>query len=185
MIRPELVAALTKAREVIAALGLALVGIWIGTRGGYFLLGVGGAVIAFAAAFGLIALRRLRFAQGNAAPGIVEVDEAEIRFLGPRTGGAVSLADLAELRLITMRGRRAWRLKQTDGQALLIPVDASGADRLFDAFSALPGMNTQSLVAALTPPTIPPGSGHALAPQDDGAVIGPIIWRRPARAVLT
>ncbi len=185
MIRPELVAALTKAREVIAALGLALAGLWIATRGGYFLFAVGVAIITVAAAFGLVALRRLRFSQGSAAPGIVEVDEAEIRFLGPRTGGAVSLVDLTELRLITMRGRRVWRLKQADGQALLIPVDANGSERLFDAFAALPGMNSQALVAALAPPLSLPGRSRDLAPQDDAAVIGPIIWRRPARAVLT
>ena len=51
--------------------------------------------------------------------------------------------------MIRLRGNRLWRLKQADGQALLIPVAAAGADRLFDAFATLPGMDTQALVAAL------------------------------------
>jgi hypothetical protein len=46
-----------------------------------------------------------------------------------------SLDELVEIRLLAMRGRRMWRLKQTDGQALLIPVDAEGAEKLFDVFA--------------------------------------------------
>jgi hypothetical protein len=52
-------------------------------------------------------------------------------------------------------------LKQSDGQALLIPVSAAGADRLFDAFASLPGMDSQALVTA--------AGGRA----GDG-----VIWRR-------
>jgi hypothetical protein len=55
-----------------------------------------------------------------------------------------------------------------------------GADRLFDAFASLPGMDTGALVAALAPKTTAP-AGHALT-------IGPdtrVIWRHPARAALT
>ena len=66
------------------------------------------------------------------APGVVEVDEGQISYLGPAFGGSISVPELVELRLLTAGGRRMWRLKQADGQALLIPVEAVGADRLFD-----------------------------------------------------
>ena len=62
---------------------------------------------------------------------------------------ARTLPELIELRLVTLRGRRVWRLKQADGQALLVPVDAAGAEGLFDAFAILPGMDTAALVAAI------------------------------------
>jgi len=108
-----------------------------------------------------------------AAPGVVEVDEGQIAYLGPAFGGFVALPDLVEIRLVTMRGRRLWRLRQTDGQVLLIPVDATGAERLFDAFASLPGMDMAALVAALSP-------GTAAAPG--GLIAGPdmrVLWRRP------
>ena len=59
-------------------------------------------------------------------PGVVEVDEGQVGYLGPTFGGYVALPDLVELRLIAIRGQRLWRLKQADGQALLIPVAAAG-----------------------------------------------------------
>ena len=96
------------------------------TRGGWFLGPVGGAVAAFGAAWAVLGLRRMRFQGADDAPGVVEVDEARITYLGPRIGGSISLPDLAEIRLLTLRGRRVWRLRQADGQALLVPLDASG-----------------------------------------------------------
>ena len=149
MIRPDLIAALRRAQGVIWALGIAAAGAWLAWLGGYLLVPLGLAVICLGAALGVMAWRRMRFAQDTLAPGLVEVDEGQIGYLGPTIGGYVSLPELAELRLITMRGRRLWRLKQTDGQTILIPIDAAGADQLFDVFASLPGMDTGALVAAL------------------------------------
>ena len=123
------------------------------------------------------ALRRARFAQTIAAPGIVELDEGQVGYLAPELGGFLSLAELVEIRLLTLRGKRVWRLKQADGQALLIPVDAAGAERLFDAFAGLPGMDTQALVAAL----------HPSAQHDPNPALAAetrVIWRKHSGARL-
>ena len=181
LIRPEARAALWRLREVFAAMGLAAVGLWLAGLGGYVLLPVGAVVVVLAAGFGLLAWRRLRFAQAGEAPGVVELDEGQISYFGPNGGGAVALRELVELRLITMRGRRLWRLRQQDGQALLIPVEAMGAERLFDAFASLPGMDTGVLVAAVDPALAGGPVGRGLAVASDSRVI----WRHPARAVLT
>lgn len=149
MIRPEVLATVHRLREVIAAAFAGLIGIWLIWLGGYLLFPLGAAVLVLAAVWALTALRRLRFAQGVDAPGVVEVDEGQVGYLGPATGGYVSLVELVELRLIRLRGQRVWRLRQADGQALLIPVAAAGADRLFDAFATLPGLDSQELLAAL------------------------------------
>ena len=172
MIRPAAQARLSQLRDPAFALALAVAGLWLIWLGGWVLRPLGLALLGLAAGLGLIAWRRLRFASaadGHAA-GIVDLDEAQVGWFGPEGGGFVSLTELAELRLIDRGAQRYWRLKQTDGQALLIPVAATGAEALFDAFAALPGMDSGALVAALD---------AAAAPADDS--IGPVIWRRQTR----
>jgi len=179
LIRPEVARLLWQGREVFLGAGVALAGLWLIWLGGYLLVPFGAGVLALGLGWGLLALRRLRFAQSGDAPGVVEVDEGQVAYFGPALGGAISLPDLEEVRLLTLRGRRVWRLKQSDGQALLIPVEAAGAERLFDAFATLPGMETQTLVAALAPDAAPAG-GRALAVASQTRVI----WRRSAPRAL-
>jgi hypothetical protein len=179
LIRPALLHAAHRGREVILGGLLAAAGVWIASRGGYLLLPFGLCLAGLGLAWAVTAWRRMRFAQDIAAPGIVEVDEGQIGYLGPDAGGYVAIPDLTELRLLEMRGRRLWQLRQNDGQALLIPVDATGSDRLFDAFASLPGMDTAVLVAALSPPEADGRGTPALAS------IGKTLWRRPGRGAVT
>ncbi len=182
-IRPEVRAALWRLREVFAAAAFAAAGAWFMVLGGLVLTPLGIGIIVLAAGLGLLAWRRLRFAQSGEAPGVVEMDEGQISYFGPGSGGAVALRELVELRLMTQQGRRIWRLKQQDGQVLLIPVEAMGAERLFDAFASLPGMDSGALVAAVDPArsnvTVPQGRGLVSLPDSR------VIWRHPARPVLT
>ena len=136
---------------------------------------------AFGVAWGILALRRLRFVQTIDSPGVVEVDEGQIGYLGPQSGGYVSIPELVELRLLRLRGRRVWRLKQADGQALLIPVDASGADKLFDAFASLPGMNTACPCRRARRQTPPPACTALRLAATDTNHLAPQ-RRRPAGA---
>ena len=161
LIRTDLRAAAYRARELIAAGAVACAGLWLLWLGGYLLVPLGGAILAGSALWAVQARRRLRFAQAVTAPGMVEVDEGQIGYLGPAFGGFVALPDLVELRVLTVQGSRVWRLKQQDGQALLIPVAAAGADRLFDAFASLPGIDMNRLAEA----------------ADAGATDG-LLWRR-------
>lgn len=162
LIRDDVKETLYRHREVIAAVASGALGLWLIALGGWLLIPLGAIVAGLAVLWGLSALRRLRFAQGVAAPGVVEIDEGQVGYLGPGLGGFVALPDLVELRLIRLHGKRVWRLKQDDGQALLIPVEAAGAERLFDAFAVLPGLDSQALLAALDSPR----------PEDH------IVWRR-------
>ncbi|QYK41265.1 MAG: hypothetical protein KF887_18155 [Paracoccaceae bacterium] len=176
LFRPEALAALRPWREAAAAAAVAALGLRIAAEGGLILVPLGLAVAALGAGWGLYALRRLRFAQDVAAPGVVEVNEGQIAYMGPAFGGYAALPDLVEIRLMTMRGRRLWRLRQTDGEVLLIPVDAAGAERLFDAFAALPGMDTGALVAALNG-----GAAGGRAAAGTALAAGPqmqTVWRR-------
>ncbi len=177
-IRPEVSEMIWRAREVIWAGLVVVAGAWLISLGGYVLIPVGLAVGGVGSVLALTAWRRVRFQQTTAAPGIVELDEAQVGYLGPDVGGFLSLQDMVELRLLSLRGRRLWRLKQSDGQALLIPVDAKGAERLFDAFANLPGMDSAALVAALEPDALPSGMALTLAAQTR------VIWRRSGSGVV-
>lgn len=178
MIRPELIAAARRADGLIGAGFVGAAGLWLIWLGGYLLVPVGAGVIVLGAGLAVMAWRRMRFAQETQAPGIVEVDEGQIGYLGPTIGGYVSLPELAELRLITMRGRRLWRLKQTDGQTILIPVDAAGAEQLFDAFASLPGMDSAALVTAIAPQTETASTGQQMPAPVSNTPEMRLIWRR-------
>jgi hypothetical protein len=178
-IRPEIRASIQRHRELIAAIALSALGLWTATRGGYLLTPLGLALLALGAGWALTAFRRLRFRQDGDAPGILRVTEAQIAYFGPRVGGFIGLPDLAEIRLLTLRGRRIWKLKQSDGQLLHIPVEADGAEALFDAFATLPGIDMAALVAAL-------GSD---APASDARVIAlaevdRLIWTRKGAGIV-
>ncbi len=178
VIRAEVLQSAYRGREVILGTVLAAAGGWVTTGGGYLLPPLGLALAGLGLVWAVTAWRRMRFAQSVAAPGIVEIDEGQIGYLGPNAGGYVAIPDLSELRLVDMQGRRLWQLRQSDGQALLIPVDAAGADRLFDAFASLPGMDTAALVAALAPPSPDLRRSPALSS------ISRTLWRRPSQGAV-
>ena len=178
LIRPEVTALIWRWREVIWAVAVAAIGLWLVALGGYLLVPVGLSVGGIGLVLAVTAFRRMQFQQAVDAPGVVEVDEAQVGYLGPELGGFLSLTELVELRILSLRGRRVWRLKQGDGQALLIPVDAAGADRLFDAFANLPGMDTGALVAALEPSSLPKAAALTLAAETR------VIWRRQGKGVV-
>lgn len=152
LLRPGAVAFLIRWREVAAAAGVALAGLWLLSLGGWILRPLGLTLTVLAIGWAVIALRRMRFQRGVAAPGMVDVDEGQVGYLGPTFGGYLSLRELTEIRLIDLYGKRHWRIRQADGQVLLIPIAAQGAETLFDAFAVLPGIDMSRLAAALDAP---------------------------------
>ncbi len=177
LIRPEVAALIHRYREALGAGVIVLAGLWMMALGGYVLVPLGLLVAGVGVVLTVNAVRKARFMQDVSAPGLVELDEAQVGYLAPETGGFLSLDELVEIRILVLRGKRMWRLKQADGQALLIPVDASGAERLFDAFANLPGMDTAALVAALQP--LAPTAGNlSLAAQTR------VIWRKQSGSRL-
>ncbi|MDH3262745.1 MAG: hypothetical protein OEM24_01975 [Paracoccaceae bacterium] len=169
-LRPEALAALARWREVAGALVFAAFGLWVATFGGWFFQGVG-LILALAGLWGaVIAFRRMQFRRAVEQPGIVEVDEGQVRYLGPHGGGFAALPEVVELELLSdLSGRRWWRLREAGGNHLAVPVAAEGADQLFDAFARLPGLSPAALLAAL----------------DDPQSKAVTVWRRAARRALT
>lgn len=96
-LRPEAEQALWRWREVLAGVGLALLGLWLILRVGYLLDFVGVPALAGGAALIWLGFQRARFRGGDGGPGAVTVDEGEITYFGPLTGGSVALRELESL----------------------------------------------------------------------------------------
>lgn len=86
-IRPEVTALVTRWREVIAGVGLIALGAyWMMDVGG-LLAWVGLVLVIAGAALCVIGVQRLRFRSTGRGPGVVLVDEGEVTYMGPLSGG--------------------------------------------------------------------------------------------------
>ncbi|MGI9370528.1 MAG: hypothetical protein ACR2O2_16995 [Ruegeria sp.] len=161
-IRPEAKLALWRWREVLAAAFVLILGLsWIGGPGG--LLGwLGWVLVAVSAALAVIGIQRARFRTGAGGPGVVTIDEGQITYLGPLTGGIVATREIERLALDPTLRPAHWVLEQAGQPALCIPVNAEGAEVLFDVFSNLPGLKTEQMLSELHS-----GSAHPV-----------VIWER-------
>ncbi|MCE8508692.1 hypothetical protein KBY28_09555 [Ruegeria pomeroyi] len=148
-IRPEARAALWRWREVLAGLALVLLGFsWIAGPGG--LLGwTGWPVAAAGVILAVVGVQRARFRTGGGGPGIVLLDEGEITYMGPLGGGSVASSEIERLTFDPTATPPHWLLEQKGRDVLAIPVNAEGAEVLFDSFSALPGLRTERMLTAL------------------------------------
>ena len=151
MIRPEILESLKRWRDALVAVAALALGVWLSQRGGLFFLFLGGLVALIALALLYLALRRMRLTSTGEAPGYVEVLEGRIAYYAPRGGGYADLDAVVEVGILSANGLQ-WRFVDAAGDALLIPVDASGADTLPDVLSALPGFSLQAVIAATADP---------------------------------
>ena len=170
--RPEAKAALWRWREMIVAAFIALLGLWWIIGPGRLLAVPGWAFLLGGVILALIGFQRGRFRGAGDGLGAVQVDEGQVAYFGPLTGGVVSLATLERLSLDATSTPAHWRLDTPDQPAVMIPVNAAGSDALFDAFSKLPGLRTERMLSELRS-----RRGHAV-----------VIWERtplrPAHALL-
>lgn len=124
----------------------------------------GWALIALAAPVAIwlrLAAQRAWSVRTDLGPGIASVDERRVTYMGPETGGALSLD---ALRAVDVESGDApiWILRQVGGPTLRIPAGAEGADALPEALAGLPGFSELKALRALG------AAGHALHP----------VWRR-------
>jgi hypothetical protein len=160
-IRPELRAALWRWRDILIGVALMVFGVWAMVWPGGLLGAIGGFVALTGFGVALTGLQRWRFRAPRDGPGTVDVDEGQVTYFGPLTGGAVALREVTELALVRAGQTPHWRLSAGE-EHLFIPVDADGADALFDAFTTLPGLKVQSMLSAL----------------EDGSDTDIVIWTR-------
>jgi hypothetical protein len=89
---------------------------------------------------------------GPAAAGLVAVKEGRIGYLGPIAGGLADLDSIVSVEVERRGGETVWVLRLAEGPSLAIPATAEGADRLLDAFAALPAFDTGRVARALDAP---------------------------------
>ncbi len=157
LIRPELLRWLGRWGESVGAGALAMIGLLLLWRGleryNWMTQAIGVGLLALGAAAFWASYQRSRFSAHRHGPGLVEITERRISYLTPAGGGSVDIAAMTRLELrSTLEFGRVWVLKQSEGPTLFVPVSATGAENLFDAFSALPGIETAKLISALNSP---------------------------------
>lgn len=151
LIRPAVRDALWRWREVIAGLAVAAFGLWWLATFFSPVAWIGWAFVALGLAFAIAGLQRARFRKPGIGPGVVQVIERRLSYFGPLTGGGMDLRDITRLELEPAAlPAPHWVLTDASGQVIEIPVNAKGADALFDAFATLPGIKTQGMLDVLS-----------------------------------
>jgi len=168
MIRPEAMERLRKWREAMVGLGLLAAGLWLMTRPGLILPGLGALLALAGLSLGLVGVRRVRFRAGGEGPGIVQVVEGQISYFGPHGGGFMALDEIARLWLSADGAN--WLIRAQDGHHLTIPRAARGAEALFDTFATLEGLDIAQLLRRIS-------AAPSLTDQ--------LIWQRKTRMLLT
>lgn len=167
LLRPEARAALWRGREVIVGIGVTGLGLWWALTSFGILQWLGWGLAALGTGLVLGGVQRWRFRQEGRGPGILRIDEGRVAYMGPLTGGTADLDAVRRLRL-DRRGTPAHWLLETGDEVLAIPVTAEGAEALFDAFVALPGLKRGRMIELLN--------------EEARDIV--TVWTRPARLTV-
>lgn len=150
-IRPEVKALAWRWRELIFAELLFFLGLWWALTSSGAVKWMGWVVVVLAIGLSIAGILRGRFRQSGQGPGVVKIVERRVGYFGPLTGGAIDLDQAAMLELEpNAKPAPHWVLSDTNGQVVEIPVNAEGAEALYDAFASLEGINMQATVDVLS-----------------------------------
>jgi len=151
--RPEAVAILSRWKGVIIAFSALLASVMLLVRsaanGNTVMIGIATIASIGFAMTAIILVQRVRFMSSERSFGVVEVDEREIRFF--RAGGRAILSLETIDRIEISNGRYSgptWVLHRnvTGLGPVVVPLTTIGAEQLFDAFAALPGISLSRLI---------------------------------------
>ncbi|MEL6681432.1 MAG: hypothetical protein AAFQ09_02160 [Pseudomonadota bacterium] len=149
--RPEVRAFLWRWREVFFASAVMLLGLWWALGGAGITVWLGYIFIAIGLGWAVAGFQRARFAQDGDGPGVVQVRERRLAYFGPLDGGVMDVDDLSKLELDPRsHPDPSWILTGIEGQRIAIPINAKGAELLFDVFAALPGIKTETVLDVLS-----------------------------------
>ncbi|MCW8843398.1 MAG: hypothetical protein OQK00_08295, partial [Rhodobacteraceae bacterium] len=97
-IRPEARAAILRWREVCVGVGILGLGLWAASGFG-ILRWVGYGIFLVGTLVVFTGVQQARFRTGEGGPGVVQVDEGEVMYYGPLSGGSVALRDVSRIEL--------------------------------------------------------------------------------------
>ncbi len=148
-IRPEITEVAIRWRESLSGVGAAMLGGYLALTGTQAAKIIGTGLVIGGALLVIAGVQRARFRRGGQGPGVVSLVEGRLTYFGPHEGGAIAIADLRGVDLLTGPRGSAWVLDAADGAPLMIPVDAAGAEVLFDVFGALEDLDTAAMLRAV------------------------------------
>lgn len=166
LIRPELREFSARWREALIGAAVLVLGLYWALTGLGILAWLGWLLVIVAPVLIFAGVQRGRFRSGSGGPGVVTVDEGQVAYFGPLTGGMVALSEISRLSLDSASHPPVWVLQQLGQPDLAIPLTAQGADALFDVFAALPGIRTDHMLEQMRTG----GGAHRV-----------VIWERPPR----
>lgn len=141
-VRPAAKAAIMRWREALIGAALLALGVyWSFWTTPGLLSWVGLLVVLLGAALLFAGLQKGRSRLGGGGPGVVQIIERRIGYFGPLNGGIVDIDAITSLSFDPTEHPAHWVITHEGGPALHIPVNAEGADGLFDAFASLPGLS--------------------------------------------
>lgn len=144
--RPEAVAEVKRWQGALGAGAVTALGLWWGLTSLGLIKWIGWVLAAGGAAMLWAAVQRARFHGGTGGLGVVEVDERQITYLAPVGGGFLSLDALTEVAILPDRaGLPVWCFSG-GGERLSVPATAAGTEALFDALTALPGVDMETAI---------------------------------------
>lgn len=147
-LRPEAVAQIARWRGVLGAGAVLALGLWWGLTSLGLIKWIGWVLVLGGGALLWAAAQRARFHGGHGGLGVVYVDERQVAYYAPVGGGVVSLDTLAEVMIVPDRaGQPVWRFSG-GGERLSVPASAEGTEALFDALTALPGVDIEAAIRA-------------------------------------
>ncbi|MFA8441040.1 hypothetical protein [Yoonia sp.] len=150
-LRPEVRAFLERWREVLLAGVVFLLGVWWALTGVGINVWLGYIFCLIGIGWGVAAVQPARFAQDGDGPGVVQIRERRLAYFGPLDGGIMDVADLSRLEIDpTSHPDPSWVLTSIEGQVLAIPINAKGAEGLFDVFASLPDIKTNTVLDVLS-----------------------------------
>jgi hypothetical protein len=149
--RPEARAFFWRWREVLAAGAVAVFGLWWALNAAGMNVWLGYLIVVAGLGWAVAGVQRARFAQDGDGPGVVQLRERRLAYFGPLDGGIMDLDDLTQVALDPASyPDPSWILTGIGGQRIAIPINAAGADLLFDVFAGLPGIRTGTVLDVLS-----------------------------------
>ena len=164
LIRPELVASVRRWREALTGGAILLAGVWWALTASGLLRALGVLLVALGTVALAAGIQRGRFRRTDAGPGVVAVVEGQLSYFGPLSGGVMAMAAIREVGFDPSAHPSPVWVLGGEGGPLFVPVNALGAEALFDVFAGLPGLSTERVLATLDRPPERPVT----------------LWRRPA-----
>lgn len=157
-IRPEVAQAAMRWREALVGGAAILLGAYWLLAGRGIMPWLGGIIAVIGVLLVVTGIQRGRFRLGSGGAGVVQVDERQVSYFGPLSGGIVPMGALTRIELDPTGQPMHWVLYHSAGGPLHIPLDAEGAETLFDVFASLPEMRTEAMLALLEDPPQAPVS---------------------------